>query len=342
MLAHGLVDVAGEISSVVRHRHRHLHDLTCERVWVDDDADPGDDTGYIDGGDDSDDGDPSSSDEAEGESVPFNVADEAVHLLESPAEPGSVQVEARVSGHLDDERLRRAVAAAVSAHPLARACRAPFHWSDHQFQWQIDAVADSDPLSVVDCADDPALSEARNALQSVSVPLAGSPSLRVVLAHHPAGDVVMINAHHAATDGFGALRFCRSIARAYSGTADPVPDLDLLGARNLTAGTADAPRPTRVRRDLALVDKLRDVVVPTARIAVDGGGDEPGYGINLVSLSQDETQALADLDHKGTVNDLLVQGGISMKVLEPVPTNDGGQAHRTANGTPTTRPPSGG
>jgi len=307
MLAHGLVDVAGEATSLLRRRHAHLHDLTCERVWVDDDADLED--GYDDEGDeghgDAEDGSPC-GDDVEGECVPFNVADEAVHLLDSQAEPTSVHVEARVTGHLDGERLRAAVTSAVARHPLARARRAPFHWSDHQFQWQIDATADADPLSVVDCADDRALADARNALVSVSVPLAGSPPLRVVLAHHPAGDVVMLNANQAATDGFGALRFLRSVARAYAGASDTVPDLDLLGARNLTAGTADARLPAHSRRHMALPEKVRDLVVPPGRIATDGGGDDPGYAINVVSLSQSETQALADLDHPGTVDDLLL------------------------------------
>ncbi|MGI8777210.1 MAG: hypothetical protein ACR2LJ_07445 [Acidimicrobiales bacterium] len=332
MLVHALVDVAGEASNLVRGRHEHLHDLTCERVWVDDDAvfddaglgqdgtddqgtdDQGtddhgtDDHGTDHGGGDDIAGDRSACDaDGEGECVPFNVADEAVHLLDSEAEPTSVHVEARVQGHLEDERLRAAVAAAVALHPLARARRAPFQWSDHQFQWQIDPAADSDPLTVVDCGDDGDLAEARDALAGVSVPLAGSPPLRVVLAHHPDGDVVMVNANHAATDGFGALRFLRSVARSYAGTADPVPDLDLLAARNLTAGAAHTAPAVRVRHEpLALLDRLRDLAVPPARIATEGGGDEPGYGLHLVSLAEDETHALAGLDHPGTVDDLLL------------------------------------
>jgi len=310
MLVHALVDVGGEASNLVRGRHQHLHDLTCERVWVDDDAVSDDaELGHdvTEGGDDNA-ADRSACDpDGEGECVPFNVADEAVHLLDSEAEPNSVHVEARVHGQLDDKRLRAAVGSAVALHPLARARRAPFQWSDHQFQWQIDTAADSDPLTVVDCRDDGDLAEARDALASVSVPLAGSPPLRVILAHHPDGDVVMVNANHAATDGFGALRFLRSVARSYSGTADPVPDLDLLAARNLTAGAAHTAPAPRVRREpLALLGRLRDLAVPPTRIATDGGGDEPGYGLHLVSLAEDETRALAGLDHPGTVDDLLL------------------------------------
>lgn len=315
MLVHAVVDVAGEAASLVRGRHQHLHDLTCERVWVDDDAvfDDDDDARRHDS--DSDcgdgDGDDAADADAHGECVPFNVADEAVHLLDSEAEPSSVHIEARVAGRLDDGRLRAAVAAAVARHPLARARRAPFQWSDYQFQWQIDPVADADSLSVVDCGDEADLAEARKALQSVSVPLAGSPPLRVVLAHHRSGDVVMVNAHQAATDGFGALRFLRSVARAYAGVPDPVPDLDLLAARNLTAGVdhASGPGPGRSaqgRRARDVFDRLGDLAAPPARIATDGGRATDGYGFHLVSLSQDETQALAGLDHPGTVTDLLL------------------------------------
>jgi len=301
MVAHGLVDVAGEAVGLLRGHRHHPHELTCERIWVDDDPDGDDGPGTDEGHTDHD-----APCDPEGECVPFNAADEAVHLLDSQTEPWSVHIEAMLNGRVDDERLRTAIAQAVARHPLARARRAPFHWSDHQFQWQVDPTADADALDVVDCPDAPALNEAREAFEGVSVPLAGSPPLRVLLAHHPGGDVVMLNASHAATDGVGALRFLRSIARAYAGAADPVPDLDLLAARNLSAGLAGADVPTRVRRRLAVADQLRDLVVPPTRIAVDGATDGSGYGFRLVSLSAAETEVLMSLDHPGTVNDLLL------------------------------------
>jgi NRPS condensation-like uncharacterized protein len=42
----------------------------------------------------------------------------------------------------------------------------------------------------------------------------------------------MLNAHHAVTDGVGALRFLHSAARAYSGRPDPRPGVDPLLARD--------------------------------------------------------------------------------------------------------------
>jgi len=60
------------------------------------------------------------------------------------------------------------------------------------------------------------------------------------------------------------------------------------------------------REPLAALDRLRDLAMPPARIATDGGGAEPGYGLQLVSLTEDETNALAGPDHPGTVNDVLL------------------------------------
>lgn len=182
-----------------------------------------------------------------GKSVPFNVVDEVVHVLDSDAEPWSIQVEVRTRGSLDEGRLRDALHEALQRHPMARARKAPTGRGDeHQYEWEITAEAEVDPLHVVDCADDDdALGAVRADLQSRGVPLAESPPVRMRLARHPGGDVLMVNANHAAMDGFGTLRFVQSVARSYAGEPDPVPDLDPLEARNVTmvVGTATGRRP---------------------------------------------------------------------------------------------------
>jgi NRPS condensation-like uncharacterized protein len=286
-----VVSLAGDGVRLLRGRQPERCELTCEVVEIDDDdLDPGTDAG---GG-------------AEPWCVPFNEADEAVHLLDSPTEAWSIHLEARFAGRLDDDRLRAAVAAGLARHPMARARKLPWRWTDHQYEWQIEPVPDLDPLTVVDCPDDRAVDAVRAELQSLSVPLVEAPPLRLRLAHGPDGDVLMLNANHAATDGYGALRLLRSVAHAYTSRDDPVPDLDLLAARNLSVGLAAPDRATRVRRRLALVEKLRDLASAPARVAPVGATDGPGYRFRLVSLSEEETAALVDLDHPGTVNDLLV------------------------------------
>lgn len=239
--------------------------------------------------------------------VPFNVVDEVVHLLDTDAEPWSIQVEVRTEGALDEGRLRTALSRAMERHPMARARKAPTgRGGEHRFCWEITPGPEVDPLRVVDCPDDEAVDAVRTDLQSRAVPLAESPPFRVRLAHTRRGDLVMVNANHAAIDGFGTLRLLRSTARAYAGEPDPVPDADPLEARNLAvvAGTDD--RATRLRRAALLVDKVRDVVTPPARIAADGGRAGPGYGFHHLRLSVDQTRRLVESDLPGTVNDVLL------------------------------------
>ncbi|MBW3576766.1 MAG: hypothetical protein KY462_03305 [Actinobacteria bacterium] len=239
--------------------------------------------------------------------VPFNVVDEAIHLLNSEAEPWSVHVEVRVEASLEEDRLRSAVARALDRHPMARARKtATERRAEHRFYWEITPEAELDPLGVIDCPNDHALAAARVDLQSLRVPLAESPPLRMRLARHPQGDVVMLNVNHAASDAFGAVRLLRSVARAYAGEEDPVPDIDPLRARSLRglAGTDDAP--TKVRRAALLAEKVRDLAFPPARIAADEGSPRPGYGFHHVSFDRDRTKALVDLQLPGTVNDVLL------------------------------------
>ena len=285
-----VVSLAGDAVHLLRRRHPERCELECEVVEVDDDeliCDPDD------GG-------------SEPACVPFNEADEVVHLLDSPSEAWSIHVEARFAGRLDDNRLQAAVTAALARHPMARARKRPWRWTDHQYEWEIAAVPDVHPLRVVDCPDERTLDAVRDELQSLSVPLVEAPPLRLRLAHGHDGDVLMLNANHAATDGFGAMRLLQSVARAYTDRDDPVPDLDLLAARNLSAGLAAPDRTTRVRRRLALVEKLRDLPAAPARVARVGSSGRPGYRFQLVSLDEDATSALVDLDHPGTVNDVLL------------------------------------
>jgi NRPS condensation-like uncharacterized protein len=248
--------------------------------------------------------------------TPFNAVDEVVHLLDTEAEPWSIQLEVRVAGALDEERLRAALSEALDRHPMARARKAAAESeSEHRFCWEITAKAELDPLRVVDCPDDETLHAARCHLQSRSVPLAESPPLRVWLARSPGGDVLMVNANHAAMDGFGTLRFVRSVARAYAQQPDPVPDIDPVEARSLESIVGTDDTPTKMRRLAMVAEKARDTVVPPARIASDGGVDQPGYGLHHLRLSRRQTEQLVNKDLPGTVNDVLL-AALHMTIAE--------------------------
>jgi NRPS condensation-like uncharacterized protein len=245
--------------------------------------------------------------------VPFSVIDEAIHLLDVPTAPWSIQLEVRVDGHLDETRLRASVFEALRRHPMARARKMPSRLRAPLDHWAITSSAEIDPLRVVDCPDGPALAAARDQLQGISVPLTESPPLRAVLARHPDGDFLMLNVNHAAMDGFGALRVLRSIARSYSDEADPLPALDFEATRNVAAVVGSPPLWIRIRRQLALTTRLRDVIAPPARVAADGEADEAGYGFVLTRLSAKQTAALVEgaaaaraEGRAATVNDILL------------------------------------
>lgn len=238
--------------------------------------------------------------------VPFSVVDEAIHLLDTPAEPWSIELELRVRGSLDEGRLRAAVAVALASHPMTRARQAPARRAQRRFLWEIRSGPDIDALHVVDCPDDVALASVRDDFQSLSVPLVEAPPLRLRLVRHPGGDILMANVNHAAMDAFGGLRVLRSVARAYAGEDDPLPPVDPLEARRLGVHLATDDGPTRARRTAALLDKARDVLASPARIAADQSSDRPGYGIHHERLSKDLTSALVDLDAPGTLNDVLL------------------------------------
>ncbi len=239
--------------------------------------------------------------------VPFSLIDEAYHLLDIEAAPWSIQLETRVSGSLDEDRLRSALARALALHPMARARKVASPSTAHRDMWAFPPAPDIDPLRVVDCPDEIALGVARSELLSVAVPLSQSPPLRVSLARHPDGDVLMMNVNHAAMDGFGAVRVLQSIAHAYAGRPDPTPPVAFDEARDLPARLARVAEARVVaRRWLALAVGLRHLVAPPARLAKDGATDEIGYGFCQVSLPPETTEAFVEGDRRGTVNDALV------------------------------------
>jgi NRPS condensation-like uncharacterized protein len=242
----------------------------------------------------------------ETDTLPFTVVDEAIVHLDTPTEPWSIEVEVRVAGRLDENRLRWALGEAMARHPMARARRLPARLADRTYAWEITPVPDLDPLRVVECPDDERLGRLRDRLQSLSVPLAESPPFRLRLAHHPEGDVLLLNANHAAFDGFGCVRLLQSVARIYTGQADPLPDVDLSDARDVERHLGTDDERVKAERFAAIAEKLRDTVRPPARIAPDGGEDESGYRIVHRSLSAEGTKQLADADVPGSVNDVLM------------------------------------
>ena len=195
----------------------------------------------------------------------------------------SVHLEARVGGRLDETRLRRAVACVVSRRPVAR-----------------------DPFDVVDCPDDDALDKARVEHQSRRVPVGEWPPLRARLARNPAGDVLMLNVNHAASDGSGALHVLRSIADAYADDDGCERPLVFPAVDDLPVRPASAPVSPLLGRARALVERLRDALSRPARLAPEHPDAEAGYGYHLVRLPEPDTRLVVDADHPGSSRNALV------------------------------------
>ncbi|HEY2668216.1 MAG TPA: condensation domain-containing protein [Actinomycetota bacterium] len=241
-----------------------------------------------------------------GTRVRWSAIDEAAFVIGSSTEPWNIHIEAAVTGRLDDARLRTAVAAALSLHPFARV-RVRLPAAGGRQEWEIPQVLDLDPVETIICANDAELGVARAALLSREIPLSLSPPLRVLLARHPAGDVVLMSLHHAAADGISALRLLRSIARAYANEPDPLPAVDPLATRDLAGWVSNAGLRAALRRVWVQARELHQATARSSRFVSDGAAALPGYGVCNLALRSHQTEVLTR-SHPGgaTVNDMLV------------------------------------
>ncbi len=164
----------------------------------------------------------------------MTLADE-VYLLSPDEEPCTIQIEAGFSGQIDDGRLHTAVAEAFQRHPATRLrlySRRRFLGRSRWIVEREQSIDAGDVLDVVSCENDADRDTTRNEFFSDPISLTQPPLVRVRLVHHPSGDSVMLGANHAAFDGVGGLRLLRSIARAYVGDPDPLPQIDPIQARD--------------------------------------------------------------------------------------------------------------
>jgi NRPS condensation-like uncharacterized protein len=215
--------------------------------------------------------------------IPFNIIDETFVHADDPAQPLTVQMEARVGGSLDEDRMRQALAVVVAAHPLARARLRPWTADALAYEWEVDDEVQVDPLRTVTVEGEGDLDAVRAELQSGPVSLFESPPLRARLVHAPGGDAVMLAVHHAASDGMGALRLLRSVVRAYAGLPEDGPALDPVASHSLSvAGTPSLSE--RVRGGMVELRKLGNVRSLPARVAADGGSPGAGYGITTLRV----------------------------------------------------------
>ncbi len=227
-VAHNVLGMAGDLLSLVRGRQGdHRCALDCE--WIAADA----------GG------------------TPV-----AARRLDPATSAWGVQLDVRVAGSLDGQRLRCALDAIAGVPGAGAEC-----------------------LTIADCDDDDELDRARVVLHDTGVPLTTLPPLRACLAHHPAGDVLMLHLNHAAVDGFGAADVLAAVARAYARGDAEHPPLDFLACADLPVQATPPSGSRAVRLGRMAIERLRDALSRPRQLAADGqAGERPGYGFHLVAV----------------------------------------------------------
>jgi NRPS condensation-like uncharacterized protein len=261
------------------------------------------------------------------QTAPLNVLDELYLNLDREQEPWSVHLEIRVEGHIDATRLTDAVGKAALLHPIARSRLARVRATDVRYRWEIVEELASIDLEQIDCRRPADLARGRERLLSRAPDLDSPGPFSLLLAHDPAGDVLVMNLHHAAGDGLSALRLMGSIARAYSHKSEPSSPVDALEVRDVSALVGSGSLKERITRGRAAVEYLtRGVSTPT-RVTPHGDSDRPGYGFELLSIGAEELEQIEALRAGGaTINDVLL-GALAVTVRR---WNDAHDAHTGA------------
>lgn len=247
--------------------------------------------------------------------IPFTVSEEILDYGDVPGQPQTGCVEIRVTGSIDEQRLRVALAGAIALHPMARAKKVAGRRALRPPEWELVDPSELDlsqAIHVVTAGDDGELRAIRAQYSDERVSLSAPPPLRLLLIRRTGGDTVIFKWHHAMADGIGGIRFLRSLVRAYNGSADPVPDVDPIQARN-TVVTDEPPEPVEGERPAA-VTRVRDI--PTL-IAPENPSDVPGYGVHLLVLDGSAVE-LKDLrTHRPSIsaNDVLI-GALHLAIAD--------------------------
>ena len=242
----------------------------------------------------------------------LNHLDATFLNIERPQDPWSIHLELRLEGRIDENRLEAAIRHAQQLHPMARARLQPYGAGARSYTWEIPAEPGDLPLQVAGAAGDEELDALRAGLLGTSVPLQSPPGFRLLLAHHPDGDRLMMNLNHTLADGLSAFRILTSIVRHYAGDEDPVPDVDPLAARDLKALAGSAGTLERLERLRLFAGYLVRSTTPPVRVQARGveardPDDAPGYGVELVPLSAEDTTRFMQRRVKpATVNDMLI------------------------------------
>lgn len=246
--------------------------------------------------------------------TPFNHLDDAFLNIERAEDPWSVHLEVRVSGRIDESRLRQALIATLRLHPMALARLRPYHEGTAIYQWEVADSWDQLFLDVVDATSEADIAAARERLISIKIPVSVAPGFYTTLVHHADGDLLMLSVNHTLADGLSTFRLMTSLLRQYAGQPDPVPSFEPLGVRDLKHLAGAKSMPERIERIKHLLSYLLDATTtPPTRVSGRAGAranlidNERGYGTVQIALDPAQTAHVMSLREKpATINDLLL------------------------------------
>lgn len=210
----------------------------------------------------------------------LSVIEEMAVCLDTQDEPATMHLEVRFSGHVDAGRMSAAASVAARRHPMARARLGHRRLLFVPPRWAFSVANVGGPIAVMHASNETDLARIRNDFFSRGFDLRRAPLWRLLVVHRPDGDSLLLNMHHAISDGVGMARFLGSILRAYAGEPDPVPtDVDPLEIRYLAKNLGEQ-FPEQPAVEPAPVDS-RSYVAPAP------GQSGQGYGFVCLRLPRD-------------------------------------------------------
>ena len=239
--------------------------------------------------------------------VAFNEIDEACLVAMPPELPFNIEIEFTIAGRIQTRRLRAAIQTAMDVHPMASArwlAGGPF---DIRNRWQLVGRAEIDPLSIAKPGAD-----VRGTLLGTTILLERTPPFRLSLAHLDGGDRLTMSISHLASDGIGAMRLLRSIARAYAGEAEPPERVDPLKARSLEhhfARPGTSEWLSRMRIAQKALDAWRRPPVHMVPFEARPGSGESVHHVRVPAATTSRLRGRASA--AATLNDLLLVGLVS-------------------------------
>ncbi|MEU6485439.1 condensation protein [Streptomyces sp. NPDC046887] len=186
--------------------------------------------------------------------LPFPVVDEIARHCADPDEPDTVHIEIHLPGRPDPERLRAAVATALTRHPRALVRQRAPRPLALRYAWELTGAPDTEVVAFPPRVAG-ALAAARGRALAEPPPLTASPPLRLDVVEEPErpGCVLLFTLHHAAMDGPACLRIAATAAEVYAGGAPPFAEPPTRsapggGGTGPAAGTRPARTPGRPAR----------------------------------------------------------------------------------------------